>query len=155
MNVYSGTQVAPQVQRMPMAIGHCEPARRTGTHRCSIPRLERQTATKQECLNLNNTLRHDVHVLLIHMQEGVSEYDIDELLMGMASQKCEREDMTITPDLKGAFRQTCTVHVHVYLFHTRPDDVALHVTLHVHVHVHTHTCTCTVCLAYICVRVNL
>ena len=69
----------------------------------------------------------------------MSEYDIDELLMGMASQKCEREDMTITPDLKGAFQQTCTVHVHVYLFHTRPDDV--HYMLHymyMYLYIHTH-----------------
>ncbi len=34
-------------------------------------------------------------------QEGVTEYDIDGLLMGMSSQVCEREDNVITPDLRG------------------------------------------------------
>jgi dual oxidase len=34
-------------------------------------------------------------------QEGVEEHDIDAFLMGMASQIAEKEDMTITPDLKG------------------------------------------------------
>ena len=34
-------------------------------------------------------------------QEGVNERDIDPILMGMASQKAEREDTTITPDLRG------------------------------------------------------
>ena len=31
----------------------------------------------------------------------MNEYDIDPVLMGMASQKAEREDTTITPDLRG------------------------------------------------------
>ena len=35
------------------------------------------------------------------MQEAVQESDISELLMGMASQICEREDNIITPDLRG------------------------------------------------------
>lgn len=34
-------------------------------------------------------------------QEGVDEHDIDALLLGMASQIAEREDMIITPDLRG------------------------------------------------------
>lgn len=36
-----------------------------------------------------------------YFQEGVEEFDIDELLMGMASQVTEREDNIITPDLRG------------------------------------------------------
>ena len=35
-------------------------------------------------------------------QEAVQESDIDQLLMGMASQICEREDNIITPDLRGS-----------------------------------------------------
>ncbi len=41
-----------------------------------------------------------VHNYLNLLQEAVSEYDIDELLMGMASQITEREDNVITPDLR-------------------------------------------------------
>ena len=36
------------------------------------------------------------------MKEAVQESDIDQLLMGMASQICEREDNIITPDLRGS-----------------------------------------------------
>ena len=41
-------------------------------------------------------------------QEAVNESDIDEILMGMASQITEREDMIITPDLRGNV-PTCRV----------------------------------------------
>ena len=34
-------------------------------------------------------------------QESIREWDIDEFIMGMASQIAEREDNTITPDLRG------------------------------------------------------
>lgn len=38
------------------------------------------------------------------MQEGVDEYGIEAVLMGMASQVTELADQIVTPDLRG----TCT-----------------------------------------------
>jgi len=42
-------------------------------------------------------------LLLLLQQEAIRESDIDELLMGMASQIAEREDHIVTPDLHGSF----------------------------------------------------
>ena len=39
--------------------------------------------------------------MCLYLQESVYEYDIDEYIMGMASQIAEREDNIITPDLRG------------------------------------------------------
>jgi len=44
-----------------------------------------------------------MQIVLIFMavQESIRESDIDEFLMGMASQVAEREDHIVTPDLHG------------------------------------------------------
>ena len=51
------------------------------------------------------------------IQESIQESDIDELLMGMASQVTEREDNIITPDLRGMV--TCTTYQNTdYIYYT-------------------------------------
>ena len=62
-------------------------------------------------------------------QEGVGEHDIDALLLGMASQACEREDMTITPDLKGTMMSFLISHHNIIVMKKYSLTNAMHMTV--------------------------